>query len=36
MEFLRPTALLVVMCIAMLMIGRVMRKFGERIQSAHE
>jgi len=29
-------AVLVVMGIAMLMIGRAMRKFGERIQSTHE
>ncbi len=29
-------AVLVLMGIAMLMIGRVMRKFGERIQSTHE
>jgi len=29
-------AVLVVMGVAMLMIGRVMRKFGARIQSTHE
>jgi len=29
-------AVLVVMGVAMLMIGRVMRKFGERNQSTHE